>query len=313
MKKQCLITGGAGFIGSHLCEELLRLGYDVVCVDNLITGNKENIGHLLPDKHFSFVQEDILSYKLNIKPDIIFHLASPASPIWYQAYPVETLLVNTLGTKVMLDVAREANSVFVYASTSEVYGDPQIHPQVESYWGNVNPNGVRACYDEAKRCGEAFVMTYHRMYQIDARIIRIFNTYGPRMDKKDGRVISNLIVQAIAKQPLSIYGDGQQTRSFCFVTDLVEGLIKMATIPQGAGEIVNLGNPEELTINQVHASLEKILGKSLQVEHKPLPQDDPIRRKPDISKAQRMLSWNPKVTLEEGLKKTIEYFQGISL
>lgn len=307
---KCLVTGGAGFIGSHLCDRLIVEGHDVVCVDNLITGNEENITQLKTNPHFSFVKFDCSNPLPNqFDVNLIFHLASPASPPKYQQYPIETLLVNTIGTHHLLDLAKKQGSIFVYASTSEVYGDPEEHPQKETYWGHVNPTGERACYDEGKRAGEAFVMTYVRKFGVDGRIIRIFNTYGPRMDIDDGRVITNFIKQIINDKPLTINGDGQQTRSFCYVSDLVEGIVQVAKTPALQGEVINLGNPEELTILELVSLIKDISHYNGEVAYKDLPSDDPVRRRPDISRAKDRLGWEPHISLRKGLLKTLKFYQ----
>lgn len=317
--KTCLVTGGAGFIGSHLSEALLNQGYRVVVADNLITGSEENIKHLDNHEEFVFVETDVAyakTYKNDLvgKYDYIFHLASPASPnreseMSYLAHPIETMLVNSLGTYRLLKLAKKCGSKFLFASTSEVYGDPREHPQKETYWGNVNPNGIRACYDESKRFGEAMTMVYKRVFNVNARIVRIFNTYGPRMDPNDGRVVVNFVLQGIKGKPMTVYGDGTQTRSFCYVSDMVDGIIKAAMTDNTRGEVFNLGNPNEYTINQLVDEVSKILEINKNTASLPLPEDDPTRRKPDISKAKQVLGWEPMVPLDEGLKKTIEYFK----
>lgn len=308
------ITGSAGFIASHLVEHILGMGHIVTGVDNFLTGSPKNIEHLLENKNFHFIKGDVLEFDYStVKEhvDIVFHMASPASPIQYKKYPLETLQVNSLGTKHALDFATAQNATLVYASTSEVYGDPLVHPQVEWYWGNVNPNGVRSCYDEAKRFGEAMCMTYVRTKKTDVRIARIFNTYGPRMDVNDGRVVSNFIVEALKNEPLTIYGTGEQTRSFCYVTDLVNGLWALATKDLKEGEVINLGNPTEMTMIEIANKIKTITQSSSQLVKQPIDLDDPLKRKPDISKAKELLDWEPKVTVEEGLHKTIEYFKTI--
>lgn len=308
------ITGSAGFIASHLVEHILGMGHTVTGVDNFLTGSPKNIEHLLENKNFHFIKGDVLEFDYStVKEhvDIVFHMASPASPIQYKKYPLETLQVNSLGTKHALDFATAQNATLVYASTSEVYGDPLVHPQVEWYWGNVNPNGVRSCYDEAKRFGEAMCMTYVRTKKTDVRIARIFNTYGPRMDVNDGRVVSNFIVEALKNEPLTIYGTGEQTRSFCYVTDLVNGLWALATKDLKEGEVINLGNPTEMTMIEIANKIKTITQSSSQLVKQPIDLDDPLKRKPDISKAKELLDWEPKVTVEEGLHKTIEYFKTI--
>lgn len=320
--KGCLISGGAGFIGSHLCDALMAEGYQVTCVDNLITGSKDNIEQLLKKENFRFVEADVTElsvYSLQLSGyrfDYIFHLASPASPNpnsprSYMALPVETMLVNSLGTKLLLDLAKKQNSRFLFASTSEVYGDPEEHPQKETYWGHVNPLGQRACYDESKRFGEAITMVYQRKFGVDIRIARIFNTYGPKMQANDGRVVVDFIVQALTHKPFTVHGDGNQTRSFCYVLDMVEGLMRLMTVDGLAGEVVNLGNPEEYSVNQLMTKVVDKLGVEPRTEKLPLPEDDPTRRRPDISRARQLLDWEPKVNLDEGLDKTIEYFRRV--
>lgn len=302
----CLVTGGAGFVGSHLCEQLLSLGYEVYCFDNLLTGKIANIDHLRTTPSFHFVKHDVVEpYKEY--PDIgyIFHLASPASPRWYQRFPFETLMVNTYGTNLILNHARSCQAKFLFASSSEVYGEPLVHPQQESYRGNVATTGPRSCYDEGKRCGEAYVFSAIRVYSLDARIIRIFNTYGPRMQSDDGRVVSTFIMQALSDQPLTIYGTGSQTRSFCYVADLVDGIMKAMFLPNTSSEVINLGNDQEIPILGLVSLLEKILGKKLPTISQPLPLDDPTRRRPDISRARKILNWSPVTSLEDGLVKTI--------
>lgn len=313
---KAVVTGGAGFIGSHLCEALLSAGYEVVCVDNLLTGDRSNIAHLEGRRDFRFLQHDVVE-PLFIEGDLYFHLASPASPVGFRTYPVETLLVNSIGTRNLLECARKVGGKFLMASTSEAYGDPLVHPQSEDYWGNVNPVGVRACYDESKRFGEAITMEYVRTYDLDARIIRIFNTYGPRNKADDGRVVPTFISQALRGEPITVYGDGSQTRSFCYVSDLVEGIM-LAMLTSGTkGEVINLGNPAEYTILQFAELIKVLCDSPSPVQLLPLPpsrQGDPMRRRPDISKARRLLGWAPKVSVEEGLRRTVEWYkqQGIS-
>ena len=306
---KCLVTGGAGFIGSHLCEQLLKLGYEVGCVDNLITGNKENISHLLSNPNFQFTNHDVTrELPRDLKADIIFHFASPASPPKYIKYARETFLVNTYGSFLLLEKAVSWHARFIYASTSEVYGDPQVHPQPESYWGYVNSAGERSCYDESKRAGEALIMSYVRNKSIDAKIIRIFNTYGPKMDLNDGRVITNFLREIKNSQPLSVYGDGKQTRSFCYITDLVDGIIKVMNSSKLDGEIINLGNPEEISILDLAKLMMNLTEYKGQIKFQDLPPDDPVRRQPDISKAKTVISWQPLIDLATGLKKTIAYY-----
>ena len=307
---KCLVTGGAGFIGSHLCDRLLADGHSVVCVDNLITGSKDNVSHLLTHPQFSFLEADVsLPLPDSVRAQLIFHFASPASPPKYQRFPIETLLVNSIGTYHLLEKAKSWQARFVYASTSEVYGDPKEHPQRETYWGNVNPIGPRSCYDESKRVGESFVSTYTRTFHLDGRIVRIFNTYGPRMDIDDGRIVTNFIKQILSRTPLTIQGDGSQTRSFCYISDLIEGIMSVFTTPAAQGEVINLGNPEEKTILELLDLIKKVSHYSGETVFLPLPEDDPLRRKPDITKAQNLLHWEAKVGLEEGLTKTLEYFK----
>ncbi|MBI4039695.1 SDR family oxidoreductase [Candidatus Daviesbacteria bacterium] len=305
-----LVTGGAGFIGSNLCDHLIGAKHQVVCVDNLITGSEKNIGHLLSNPSFSFIKADIAD-KINFKEkfDAIFHLASPASPIDYQNHPVETMIANSQGTHKMLNLAKNLNAKFLLASTSEVYGDPQEHPQKETYWGNVNPIGERSCYDESKRYAESLTMVYVRKFNLDARIVRIFNTYGPRLQRDDGRVISNFINQALHGQSLTIYGDGNQTRSFCYVSDMVKGLVMAMNKEQTKGEVFNLGNPEEFTILQIAQMVKELINPVVEFINKPLPQDDPRCRQPDISKARQVLGWQPQVPFKDGIIATIEYFK----
>ena len=307
---KALVLGGAGFIGSHLCEYLLEKGIDVYCADNLSTGSRKNIIHLLGNPNFTFGQMNISEFPSDTpkaEVDYIFHLASPASPIKYLQAPIETLKVNSIGTLNMLNLALKNNAKFLFASTSEIYGDPLVHPQPESYWGNSNPIGIRSCYDEGKRFSEALVMAYNREYGLDTRIARIFNTYGPRMDINDGRVVPNFISQALKKKPLTIFGDGEQTRSFCYVTDLVEGLYKLM-LSEG-NTPVNLGNPNEVNINKFASIISDLVGVGLETTPCDLPKDDPKRRKPDIHTAKVRLDWEPTISLEEGLKKTISYFK----
>ncbi len=306
-----VVTGGAGFIGSWLCESLITDGHKVICIDNFITGSEKNIEHLKENNNFRLIKHDVSrTLTISEKTDFIFHLASPASPVHYQKYPIETMLANSDGTYNMLELARRNNAKFLFASTSEVYGDPKEHPQKETYWGNVNPVGVRSCYDESKRFGEALVMAMHRKYGLDARIIRIFNTYGPRMQKDDGRAVPNFITQAISSKPITIYGDGKQTRSFCYVTDMVEGMKKAMFSGKTNGDIFNLGNPDEYTILEIAEKTKEILKSKSKIIFKLLPEDDPARRKPDITKA-KGVGWEPKIPLDAGLKSTIEWFREV--
>jgi len=309
-----VITGSAGFIASHLTEHLLSLGHTVIGIDNFITGSKKNIEHLLTNKALTFIEHDVIDFDygtIDVPVDVIFHLASPASPIQYKKYPIETLDVNSLGTKKALEFATKKNAIFVYASTSEVYGDPLIHPQVESYWGNVNPNGVRSCYDEAKRFGEAVCMSFFRKYNTKVRIARIFNTYGPRMDINDGRVVSNFIVQALKNEPITLYGNGLQTRSFCYVSDLVLGLTALATKNIPSGEVINLGNPNEMTVKDIAEKIKSLTNSNGGISLNPIEADDPQRRKPDITKAKQLLGWEPQISIDQGLTSTIAYFKSI--
>ncbi len=303
-----LVTGGAGFIGSHLCERLLEIGHKVVALDNLITGSTDNIAHLSGRGDFSFIRHDVTEYIYLQGPvDFIFHLASPASPVDYLAYPIQTLKVGALGTHKALGLAREKGAGILLASTSEVYGDPLVHPQPESYWGNVNPVGPRGVYDEAKRFAEALVFAYHRTHGVDTRVARIFNTYGPRMRAEDGRVVPAFICQALDGRDLTVFGDGTQTRSFCFVSDTVNGLIRL--MESGFHEPVNIGNPHEMTIVSFARLIQKAVGKGGGIRFDPLPLDDPKIRRPDISRAREVLGWEPVVSLEEGLIPTIEHFR----
>src|SRR5213594_254712 len=303
-----LITGGAGFIGSHLCERFLAEGDDVICVDNFRTSTPDNIAHLFADRRFTFIQQDVTTYIYVSGPlDAILHFASPASPVDYLEFPIPTLKVGSLGTHKALGLAKEKRARLLLASTSEVYGDPLEHPQSEDYWGNVNPIGPRGVYDEAKRFAEAITMAYHRYHRVDTRIVRIFNTYGPRMRLRDGRVVPAFIGQALSGQPLTVFGDGSQTRSFCYVSDLIDGIFKLAM--SSFHEPVNLGNPREMTIKQFADEIIRITGTKSTIEYKPLPVDDPKVRQPDISRAKQILGWEPRVAFEEGIEKTIEYFK----
>jgi len=305
--KRILITGGAGFIGSHLCETLLAEGNEVICLDNFFTGRRLNVSHLLSSPKFEVVRHDVIEPIL-LEVDQIYHMACPASPVHYQYNSVKTLKTSVMGTINMLGLAKRVGARILLASTSEVYGDPKEHPQKESYWGNVNPIGIRSCYDEGKRVAETLMMDYHRQNNVDTKIIRIFNTYGPRMLFDDGRVVSNFIIQALTGKPLTIYGDGSQTRSFCFVDDLVHGIISMMNSENFIGP-VNLGNPLELTVKELAEKVIDMTGSSSSIEALPLPKDDPTRRKPDITLANQKLSWEPAVSLEEGLRATIKNFK----
>ncbi len=303
-----LITGGAGFIGSHLCDFLIGKGHKVICVDNLITGKKENIAHLLGNKNFKFVNHNV-SVKINVAGplDYVLHFASPASPVDYLMYPIQTLKVGSLGTHNALGLAKAKGAKFLLASTSEVYGDPLVNPQPESYWGNVNPIGPRGVYDEAKRFAEAITMAYHRVHKLDTKIVRIFNTYGPRMRKNDGRAIPNFIMQALEGKPITVYGKGRQTRSFCYVDDLVRGLY--ALMLSGENDPVNIGNPNEETLLELAKRILSLTGSRSRIAYRPLPVDDPKVRRPDIARARKALKWAPRVPLETGLKKTIDHFK----
>lgn len=303
-----LITGGAGFIGSHLCERFLSEGDEVICVDNLITGNADNIAHLFPNKRFSFIPQDVTNYIYVKGPiDSILHFASPASPVDYLELPIQTLKVGSLGTHKALGLAKEKGARFLLASTSEVYGDPLIHPQKEDYWGNVNPIGPRGVYDEAKRFAEAMTMAYHRTHKVETRIVRIFNTFGPRMRLRDGRVVPNFVAQALRGEDVTVYGDGGQTRSFCFVNDLVEGIVRLLRSEHDGP--VNIGNPREMTVLEFAKLIIQLTGSSSKVVFKPLPVDDPKVRRPDITLARRVLNnWEPRVSVEDGLRQTIAYF-----
>jgi dTDP-glucose 4,6-dehydratase len=306
--KTVLITGGAGFIGGHLCELLLNKGFRVICMDNLITGDKRNIEHLKADKNFKFINHDVSKHiTVDEGIDYVLHFASPASPVDYQKIPIQTLKAGSLGTHNTLGLALAKKAKYLLASTSEVYGDPLVNPQPESYWGNVNPVGPRGCYDEAKRFAEALVMAYHRIHKVDIRIVRIFNTYGPRMRKDDGRVVPNFVTQALSNKPITVYGDGKQTRSFCYVSDLIEGIYKLML--SDINEPVNVGNPEEHTIKEFAEIVKELTESKSGIVFKNLPTDDPHVRHPNISKAKKELGWEPKISLEAGIKKTIEYFK----
>ena len=310
--KRILVTGGAGFLGSHLCEWLLRDGHEVICVDNFYTGNKRNVGHLLDNKKFELIRHDITIPLYGVeKVDEIYNLACPASPVHYQHDPVQTTKVNVIGAINMLGLAKRIGAKILQASTSEVYGDPSVHPQTESYWGNVNPIGPRSCYDEGKRCAETLFFDYYRQHKMPVKVVRIFNTYGPRMDPKDGRVVSNFIVQALIGKDITIYGDGKQSRSFCYVDDLIEAMVcMMSTDPNTTGPI-NIGNPNEFTMFELAHQVIELTGSRSSIIYQPLPEDDPRQRQPDISKAWTVLGWHPHIQLTEGLKRTIEYFKSI--
>jgi UDP-glucuronate decarboxylase len=307
-RKRILITGGAGFLGSHLCERLLAEGNDILCADNFYSGTKDNVAHLMGNPHFELMRHDV-TFPLYVEVDEIYNLACPASPVHYQWDPVQTTKTSVHGAINMLGLAKRTKAKIFQASTSEVYGDPEVHPQPESYWGKVNPIGIRSCYDEGKRCAETLFFDYHRQHRVDIKVARIFNTYGPRMHPNDGRVVSNFIVQALRGEDITIYGDGSQTRSFCYVDDLIEGFVRLMASPDGVTGPINLGNPNEFTIRQLaEAVLAKVGGKSRLV-CKPLPSDDPKQRQPNIEQAKAVLGWQPQVQLEEGLDKTIDYFR----
>lgn len=306
--KRILITGGAGFIGSHLCERLLNEGNDIICLDNFFTGSKDNIRHLIGNNHFELVRHDITK-EYFAEVDQIYNLACPASPPHYQHNPIKTMKTSVLGAINTLGLAKRCKASILQASTSEVYGDPTVHPQSENYWGNVNPIGIRSCYDEGKRCAETLMMDYHRQNNVDVRIIRIFNTYGPKMDPNDGRVVSNFIVQALQNKDITVYGEGKQTRSFCYVDDLVDGMIKMMNNQQKFVGPVNLGNPDERTILDFAKMIIDITGSKSKIIYKDLPKDDPTQRKPDLTVAKRELNWQPSTDIETGIIKTIEYFK----
>lgn len=307
-KKRILVTGGAGFLGSHLCERLLNEGHEVLCVDNFYTGRKANIAHLLGNPYFEILRHDI-TFPLYVEVDDIYHLACPASPVHYQFDPVQTTKTSVHGSINMLGLAKRLKSKILLASTSEVYGDPTVHPQPETYWGNVNPIGPRACYDEGKRCAETLFFDYHRQHKLRIKVARIFNTYGPRMHPNDGRVVSNFIVQALKGEDITVYGDGSQTRSFCYVDDMIDGLIKLMNSPDDVTGPINIGNPQELSILELAETVIRLAGSRSKIIYKPFLPDDPKQRCPDITLAQKVLSWQPSIALEEGLKRTIEYFR----
>ena len=308
--KRILVTGGAGFLGSHLVDRLLECGHQVLCVDNLFTGSLRNLSHLNDHPRFEFIQHDV-TLPLQLEVDEIYNLACPASPVHYQHDPVQTIKTSVHGAINILDLAKRVNCKVLQASTSEVYGDPTVHPQPESYWGNINPIGVRSCYDEGKRCAETLFFDYHRQYGVDIKILRIFNTYGPRMHHADGRVVSNFIVQALKNEPITIYGDGQQTRSFCYVDDLVEGILVFMDTDTALTGPLNIGNPVENTIRELAERVIALTGSKSDIIRLPLPQDDPRQRQPDITRAKESLGWAPKVALEDGLRNTIQYFESI--
>jgi UDP-glucuronate decarboxylase len=315
--KRILVTGGAGFLGSHLCERLLKEGHEVICLDNFFTGTKANIAHLFGNPHFEVIRHDV-TFPIYVEVDEIYNLACPASPIHYQHDPIQTTKTSVLGAINMLGLAKRLDARIFQASTSEVYGDPKVHPQTEEYWGHVNPNGIRSCYDEGKRCAETLFFDYHRQHNLDIRVARIFNTYGPRMHPNDGRVVSNFIVQALRGEDITIFGDGSQTRSFCYVSDLIEGFIRFMAVPitavgsPGFPGPVNLGNPYEFTIKQLAEKVIELVASKSKLEYRIIPADDPRQRRPDISRAKECLSnWQPQVQLEEGLKSTINYFKNV--
>lgn len=309
-KKRVLVTGGAGFLGSHLCERLLNDHYEVLCLDNLFTGQKSNIAHLLSNPNFEFVNHDV-TLPIQTKVDVIYNLACPASPKYYQQDPVQTVKTNVHGAINVLELAKQTNAKILQASTSEVYGDPEIHPQKEDYWGRVNPIGIRSCYDEGKRCAETLFSDYHRQFKIKIKIMRIFNTYGPRMQLDDGRVVSNFIVQALNNEPITIFGDGKQTRSFCYVDDLIEALVRGMNTDDNFTGPMNIGNPNEFTILDLAKTVLRLTHSTSQIVLKPLPSDDPKQRQPDITLAKKLINWQPAVQLEAGLLKTISYFKEV--
>lgn len=308
MGKSILVTGGAGFLGSHICDRLLEAGNNVICVDNLFTGSKDNIAHLRDNPNFEFIRHDITD-PLRLECDQIYNFACPASPVHYQYNPIKTVKTSVVGATNMLGLAKRVRARIMQASTSEVYGDPKVHPQKEEYWGNVNPIGIRSCYDEGKRCAETLFFDYHRQHNLDIKVVRIFNTYGPRMNPDDGRVVSNFIVQALKGIDITVYGEGNQTRSFCYCDDLVEVIIRMMNSEEGFQGPVNIGNPGEFTILELAQLVIEMTGSKSKIIHQPLPQDDPMQRKPDISLAKEKLGWEPKVELKEGLEKTIQFFE----
>ena len=310
MNKKIVVTGGSGFLGSHLCEKLLNSGNEVICVDNFFTGQKRNIIHLMDNPYFEFVRHDVC-FPLYLEADEIYNLACPASPIHYQHDPVQTTKVNVHGAINMLGLAKRIGAKILQASTSEVYGDPTVHPQTEEYWGNVNPIGPRSCYDEGKRCAETLFMDYYNQHKLSIKIVRIFNTYGPRMHPNDGRVVSNFIIQALNNEPITIYGEGQQTRSFCYVDDMINGFIRMMETDETITGPVNIGNPNEFTIKQLAEEIIELTNSKSKLNYLELPTDDPKQRCPDITKAKQQLDWTPTIQLSEGLKKTIDYFENL--
>jgi len=309
-RKRILVTGGAGFLGSHLCERLLGQGHDVLCVDNYFTGTKDNVAHLFDNPHFELLRHDV-TFPLYVEVDEIYNLACPASPIHYQFDPVQTTKTSVHGAINMLGLAKRVKAKIFQASTSEVYGDPKVHPQPEGYWGHVNPTGFRSCYDEGKRCAETLFFDYYRQHKLRIKVGRIFNTYGPRMHPNDGRVVSNFIVQALKNEPITVYGDGKQTRSFCYVDDLIDGFLRLMESPDDFTGPVNLGNPGEFTIRELAEKVISLTGSRSRIEEKPLPHDDPRQRQPDIKLARERLGWQPQITLDQGLPKTIAYFDAL--
>ena len=307
-RKRVMVTGGAGFLGSHLCERLLNDGCEVLCVDNFYSGTKDNVAHLMGHPHFELMRHDVI-FPLHVEVDEIYNLACPASPVHYQRDPIQTTKTSVHGAENMLGLAKRLKAKILQASTSEVYGDPEVHPQHEGYWGRVNPIGIRSCYDEGKRCAETLFFDYHRQHQVEIKVVRIFNTYGPRMHPNDGRVVSNFIVQALRGEDITIYGDGAQTRSFCYVDDLIEGFVRMMATGTEVTGPINIGNPDEFTIKQLAEAVLAIVGGNSKLVLKPLPQDDPRQRKPDIMLAQEVLSWQPSIQLNQGLIKTVDYFR----
>lgn len=310
MKKRVLVTGGAGFLGSHLCEKLLQEGNEVVCLDNYFTGQKQNVVNLLSNPYFELIRHDIIM-PFYIEVDEIYNLACPASPVHYQHNPIKTIKTSVMGAINMLGLAKRIKAKVLQASTSEVYGDPDVHPQNEEYWGNVNPIGERSCYDEGKRCAESLFVNYHKQNDVKIKIARIFNTYGPKMHPNDGRVVSNFIVQALQNKDITIFGDGTQTRSFCYVDDLLDGLVKLMASPDEISNPINLGNPVEFSMNELASLVLKLTNSKSKIVYLPLPADDPLQRRPNIEKAKEILNWEPKIVLEEGLKETIKYFKTI--
>ena len=306
--KRIMVTGGAGFLGSHLCERLIEGGAEVLCVDNYFTGSRQNVAHLLGNPNFELMRHDV-TFPLYVEVDQIYNLACPASPVHYQHDPVQTTKTSVHGAINMLGLAKRLNARILQASTSEVYGDPNVHPQSEDYWGNVNPIGRRACYDEGKRCAETLFFDYYRQHQLPIKVVRIFNTYGPRMHPNDGRVVSNFIMQALRGEPITVYGEGQQTRAFCYVDDLIEGFLRFMETAEDATGPLNLGNPGEFTILELAEKVIRLTGSSSRIINEPLPQDDPKQRRPDISKAKALLDWEPRVPLDDGLERTIHYFR----